>query len=365
MNTSRRGRGFTLIELLVVIAIIAILIGLLLPAVQKVREAAARAKCQNNLKQLALASHNYADANTTLPPGANYAENGTWFGITLPYLEQARITERYRFHDGGVAYNTPPNTWGWWSAGCRFNDGCNKGITATPDAPFNGVGHIRILLCPSDVVRSHVAANNMANGQLTLHNYVANYGGNTYSSKFYEPADGSEPYAGAPFEVTTIYRTTGAIASGCSGNPCRNPQYSSTGVKLHTILDGTSNTLLFSEVRTTQERTPHGLVWQSEFGGFVTALTPNTTSPDTVMYNPIGCNGFTGNLTPASRPVPCQFGNGTSLKPQIAARSSHTTGVNAALSDGSVRFITDGIAPPTWKFLGSSKDGQAIDMSVL
>src|ERR1700676_4537461 len=90
--------GFTLIELLVVIAIIGVLIGLLLPAVQKVREAAARTQCSNNLKQLALAMHTYENANGQFPPYFDDLVLGpTWLTRILPYLEQSALFNQYRF----------------------------------------------------------------------------------------------------------------------------------------------------------------------------------------------------------------------------------------------------------------------------
>lgn len=125
-------KAFTLIELLVVIAIIAILIGLLLPAVQKVREAAARVQCQNGVKQLALAMHNYHDANQSLPEGVSakggYGQ-GTWLVLILPYIEQADLAKMYL--DYGLA------------TGRNYYDPANLPVTTRK---------ISMLQCKSDMV---------------------------------------------------------------------------------------------------------------------------------------------------------------------------------------------------------------------
>src|ERR1700728_1014369 len=95
---TRHRRGFTLIELLVVIAIIAVLIALLLPAVQSAREAARRAQCINNLKQVGIAMHNYHDALSSLPPGSMAVVDGTWQLFILPFLEQTTLYNSYNMY---------------------------------------------------------------------------------------------------------------------------------------------------------------------------------------------------------------------------------------------------------------------------
>src|SRR5688572_28506855 len=152
-----RRRGFTLIELLVVIAIIAILIGLLLPAVQKVREAAARAKCQNNLKQIGLAVHGYESANNYFPPAGSYVKGAASVSystpaVILPYVEQESLQRLMNF---ALPYTDPVNI------------------------PSTKV-RVPIYLCPSEVKDKE-----RVDGAVT--HYPLNYGANVGSWLVFDP----------------------------------------------------------------------------------------------------------------------------------------------------------------------------------
>jgi prepilin-type processing-associated H-X9-DG protein len=298
---------------LVVIAIIAILIGLLLPAVQKVREAAARAKCQNNLKQLGLAFHNYHDANQALPVGVAPSKaccRGTWMIPTLPYLEQDALSRKYEGYSTGVASTGKINV--------LYSDVLNIPVTTT---------RVPILTCPSDELQVYTTGGN----NLSKHNYVVNYG-NTGIIR-------------APDAAVTVVKTYGTATFMGAPFTVFQP------VKLTDINDGTSNTFMASEIIQTWYNDLRGLTWWGYGSGFMTQLGPNSSSPDVLQSA-----GYCKNQAPNP---PC-FDPYTDQQPiTYAARSRHPGGVNAVMCDGSVRFFADNVDLLTiWRPLGTSQGGE-------
>jgi prepilin-type N-terminal cleavage/methylation domain-containing protein/prepilin-type processing-associated H-X9-DG protein len=340
---SRLRRGFTLIELLVVIAIIAILIGLLLPAVQKIREAANRMKCSNNIKQIALANMNYESTNGTFLPGVSRTGCcwGTWMMAVLPYMEQDNSFKIYVNFGGND------------TTGPRYAAGVNVNVTNKRMSSF---------LCPSDQVK------NWNNGQFTMHNYVLNAG----NSNFYQVntpvgctngdtigTNGCVVFGGAPFGW---YEDPDTLAAGGDASP---PLYGSQSPDLAKgraraiaeITDGTSNTLCVSEVIKAPRGGDdiRGFSWWGGGAGFVTFQTPNNPVATDVMTGG-GCGPNT--FLPAI--YPCTTGSTTTLPRMQLARSRHTQGVNAAMCDGSVRFIRNSISLATWRSMGSAQGGETL-----
>jgi prepilin-type N-terminal cleavage/methylation domain-containing protein/prepilin-type processing-associated H-X9-DG protein len=310
--------AFTLIELLVVIAIIAVLIGLLLPAVQKVREAAARAKCQNNLKQLGLAFHNYHDANAALPEGdPNFGSNGTWQVLILPYIEQAAM---------GAAYKNFGQSGG----------GGSPTYAQSPNVESVTSQRLAILTCPSDnnsQALFPVTINGVAY-RITAHNYTANYGNTTRTRSSPYPGAGGVAFGGAPFN------------SGFSGKIV---------TKLTDIPDGTSSTLLAAEVlngiNTANDAVTdlRGFSWWGPGGGFTTYYAPNSTSPDILQFQ-----AYCNNLPDQN--LPCVVGTAYIF----TARSRHSGGVNTVMGDGSVKFVTNNVDINTWRALGTTRGGETL-----
>ncbi len=210
----RRRGGFTLIELLVVIAIIAILIGLLLPAVQKVREAAARMGCSNNLHQISLAAHNYESQNGVLPPGFNSTSNVGSMAYILPYMEQGPI-----FAQLPQNLLTLPATGGsWWGSGWTAAN--NK---------------IKAYQCPSDLADNQ----SPATGVFAFFNTTNGGINGGYFA-------GAQPTLG-----TTNYTASAGALGNATVTPWsdwRGPFYVDSKTTLVSITDGTSQTIAFGEI---------------------------------------------------------------------------------------------------------------------
>jgi prepilin-type N-terminal cleavage/methylation domain-containing protein/prepilin-type processing-associated H-X9-DG protein len=292
--------AFTLIELLVVIAIIAVLIGLLLPAGQKVREAAARIQCSNNLKQLAIGAHSYHDANGHMLPatGPNGSLYGTWAVAILPHIEQDNLFCQYQNWGGsaatGPAYSAAPNSTGV----------CNQRLKA--------------YTCPSDTPNAPLA-------NMTNHNYAVNLGN---TSAVQQTTLNGVAFDGAPFRVNYdgILRKETLVG----------------------VTDGTSNTLLFAEVLQGQGFDLRGFIWWGDACGVTSYIGPNSPQPD-IIYTSVYCNNQ------PERGLPCAASWSATNNPVMAAsRSRHSGGVNVSLCDGSVRFVRSSIAIGNWRAASTS-----------
>jgi prepilin-type N-terminal cleavage/methylation domain-containing protein/prepilin-type processing-associated H-X9-DG protein len=314
--------AFTLVELLVVIAIIGILVALLLPAIQSAREAARRAQCVNNLKQLGVAMHNYHDTHQELPVGNYSCCWGTWQMAILPYIEEQQLADLYQWNPkAAVEAGFYDDTYRYWKR------------STTPLIRNGEVVESRIatLTCPSDEPQTNttIAENN---APITYHNYLVNYGNTNHVGRDHQgPASPAYvEYLGSPF----------------IGDDFNLPFPREKIGSFRKIEDGLSKTLLASETVQGREGDWRGLTWWGWSAGFETLTTPNTSDLDRI-YNPEGCVQSPAN-------PPCGVATQANLY-MGAARSHHPGGVNVAMCDGSVKFTVDDVDLATWRAAGTAK----------
>jgi prepilin-type N-terminal cleavage/methylation domain-containing protein len=336
----KRRDAFTLVELLVVIAIIGILIALLLPAVQAAREAARRSQCKNNMKQAALALHNYHDSFKCFPPAgvhnnpAYHPQNGdpggggcrgrcqgpapqgwkaTWITLLLPFIEQQALHDQYDF---ALSINEPPN---------------NQLVSQ----------YINSLMCPSDTEQTTPQTHHHSPG-LAKGNIAAVGSG--------DDAWRHDDHRNSRYQAAF--------------NPVH--QY---GAQIAAIKDGTSNTVIIGEILTYASGGDGrgawghpGGVWiginASPWNGHQLTMTPN--------INALADTNF------RDRPPYCANGNhgrqltcddcGNSEWCRMAMRSYHPGGVNAGLGDGSVSFISETIDKETWLRMMAIRDGRPVQL---
>jgi len=363
---SRRREGFTLIELLVVIAIIAILIGLLLPAVQKVREAAARMTCSNNLKQMGLAVHNFESAYGVTPSVGQCESDPTrvtytvhgWSVLILPYIEQDNVFKLFdtnynhyadaNYNNGilhprvsrGRAYDDPAFPSGFVAAQSKIK---TYVCPSTPLAnesrdPVNQLGGIDYMaIALTDIISNPASPNITATNPVGARGGVADrvqgamtcegrtiiaiQDGSSNTFLLIEDAGRAHPNVGI-FGATST--RNGAMVS--PANPLNNP--------------GTNNRRVFA--------------WADPDAATNGISGPSNSSASRIAR-------INNNATPTGGPATCAW-SVNNCGPNDEPFSFHSGGVNAVMADGSVRFVRDSINALTLKFVSGADDGQVVTL---
>jgi prepilin-type N-terminal cleavage/methylation domain-containing protein/prepilin-type processing-associated H-X9-DG protein len=330
-SPEQRG-GFTLVELLVVIAIIAVLIGLLLPAVQKVREAANRMKCANNLKQLALACHAYHDLHSCLPPGGVFNppgdtrfNQGGWTFYILPFMEQENIFRQ-------VPNLGVPNQ-------NAVIDAINAGLLPAK-LPY--------LRCPSDPDLPDLPLTNYVGSQGPQCWHGANCGAANDLYQRYCNGTSDDPPRPAPYYPG--YSASPNLGKTLDASLVRG-MFGTYGPRLDfaSASDGTSNTLLLGEnlPSQNQSRNPGGHWAGAGPGRALTTIIPINHYTD---Y--LGADGCT--VAPDRYYASANVADGF--------KSRHPGGANFAFVDGSIHFLSQGIDHRVYQYLGCRNDGQVASL---